>query len=152
MSTMEIIFKWGDSHHPRLLFIVRAILGIVLFYKGFYYGQNANEIRALTDTSILGFLSQYIIHYIVMVHLAGGFFIIIGLITRVSIAFQIPILLGAIFLWGKEMELIDIFNQLGFALIILGLLLFFLVLGSGPISADEYLKKHTSPYPLKGES
>ncbi len=151
MKIMENIFKWGNAHHPGWLFFLRAILGIILFYKGYFYGQNANEIKALTDNSFGGFWSQYIIHYIVMVHLAGGFFIAIGLITRLSIAFQIPILLGAVLLWGRNMELIEIFSQFGFALLVLILLILFFILGSGPISADEYFKKHTSPYPLKHE-
>lgn len=150
MKTIENIFHWGDAHHPKWMVLLRVLLGAVLFYKGVQYGQDAAEIRALTENTFLGLWSQFIIHYIVMIHLAGGFFIVIGLATRLFATLQIPIVLGAMILWGESSGLMDIFSQFGFALTVLLLLFLFLLIGSGPLSADEYLKKHTAPYPMKG--
>ena len=38
-----------------------------------------------------------IIHYISLAHLAGGFMLIVGIVTRLAAAIQIPILFGAVF-------------------------------------------------------
>jgi len=73
-------------------------------------------------------------------HLLGGFFIIVGLRTRWAALSQIPILIGAIVLvnlqgTGQGTELL-------FSIIILLMLIFFLIEGSGRISLDYMFKNY----------
>ncbi|HXB43174.1 MAG TPA: DoxX family membrane protein, partial [Puia sp.] len=72
----------------------------------------------------------------------GGFLIIIGLFTRIVALTQIPILIGALFFINADKEKIAAGNELIFAIITLLLLIFFLIIGSGPISLDNYFKKN----------
>ena len=44
-------------------------------------------------------ISPFVVaHYVVVAHLLGGFLIAIGLLTRVAVVSQIPVLLGAVFI------------------------------------------------------
>lgn len=77
-----------------------------------------------------------------MAHLAGGILISLGLITRWAVVFQIPILIGAVILTGKQSGMFDFYSQFWLSLLVLALLVLFLVYGSGPFSVDEHLRKH----------
>jgi uncharacterized membrane protein YphA (DoxX/SURF4 family) len=72
-----------------------------------------------------------------MVHLTGGVFIFLGLLTRISTAFQIPILIGAVAVnfFGTMMP-----HELLLASAALLLSLFFVIVGSGKHSVDYNLK------------
>ncbi|MBI3501457.1 MAG: hypothetical protein HY063_06650 [Bacteroidetes bacterium] len=74
--------------------------------------------------------------------MGAGILIALGLITRWAIVFQIPILIGAVILNGKESGMFDFYSQFWFSILVVALLLVFLVYGSGPFSADEHLRKH----------
>jgi uncharacterized membrane protein YphA (DoxX/SURF4 family) len=80
------------------------------------------------------------VHYIVFSHLVGGFFIAIGLLTRYAVVFQLPILIGAIFLVHLRDGLTFLNSDLWVAIIVLILLIVFLIVGSGKYSYDEKLK------------
>jgi putative oxidoreductase len=79
-----------------------------------------------------------------MVHLIGGLLIAIGLITRVAILFQLPILLGAVLLMNSHSGMFDAYAQGGVTILTLVLLFVFLVIGSGPFSMDEYMRRHNN--------
>lgn len=96
MVRVESIKKWADAHHPKWLDVLRIILGIILFTKGVFFINDREIIVSMLQGSQLEFISIIIAHYVILAHLFGGFTITIGLFTRLSVAFQIPILLGAI--------------------------------------------------------
>jgi putative oxidoreductase len=77
-------------------------------------------------------------------HLVGGILIAMGLLTRIAILFQIPILLGAVFLVNIQNGLIAVSNNLEFefSVIVLILLIVFLIFGSGKFSVDNWMKRH----------
>lgn len=83
------------------------------------------------------FASMLIYQYVTMVHLGGGILIIFGLLTRIAVAVQIPILIGAV-----AVNFMVTMNpqHLAEASVILLLSLFFVVAGSGKHSADYSLK------------
>lgn len=143
MSTtiLQKIEHYGDTHHPLWLDFIRMALGAVLLVKGIQFISNIGALQQIIAQSRFPWLSIFIAHYVAMVHLAGGPLIAAGLITRVAVLFQIPVLIGAIVFVHKWDEFIVNGSELMFALIILLLLLFFLVYGSGPLSLDEWMKK-----------
>lgn len=148
MNLLQRIDRWGERHHPRWLDGIRVLLGIFLFYKGVVFIQNIDVLKSVIDQSPwLTVMSFWLAHYIVFAHLLGGLLIIFGLLTRLAILAQIPILLGAIFFVHTAVGLnaTGIFNvhaETGLSILVLLLLVFFLVEGSGPISFDDYMRRH----------
>ncbi len=85
-----------------ILLVFRILLGIILFAKGISFLRDKALLEnlisnSITDEkfSIAGLLIPY-------VHIAGGFFIIIGLYIRVAILIQLPLIIGAIILLLKS--------------------------------------------------
>lgn len=138
MKTIKKLNRWANSHNPFfLLDVARWFLGGFLFFKG---------INFITDTQYLkdllvpheGFLSFMIIyHYVTIAHLGGGALIVFGLLTRIAVAIQIPILTGAVLVnFVIQMNHQNLLE----AGVILLLSMFFVVVGSGKHSADYGLK------------
>ncbi len=137
------IEQWADAHHPKWLDILRVFLGLVLVAKGISFIGNTDLIVNMLRDSSVEFLSIAIAHYVIVAHITGGILIAIGLITRVAVLFQIPILLGAIFFVNVFKGFFAINSDLPFSVLVLMLLFFFLIYGSGPWSVDNYIQKHS---------
>ncbi len=151
MNFVQRIEKWGDTHHPKWIDFIRIALGGILVIKGFQY---INNMTALTDTMnkapfINTFSVGMVSHYVVFAHLIGGALILCGLLTRFASLIQIPILLGAVIFVNIAGGLFQAQSELWFSVLILILLAFFAVEGSGPISIDEWMKKHNDERPHK---
>jgi uncharacterized membrane protein YphA (DoxX/SURF4 family) len=148
MNTLQKIEAWGDRHHPKWLDLLRIILGFIILAKGYYYISNTEALQQMIANSRVGQISFLLAHYVAFAHLIGGVLIIVGLVTRVAILFQLPILFGAVlFINAKTGFFSADSSELWFTLLILFLLVFFLVEGSGPWSLDNYMKQH----PEKGD-
>ncbi|MVT08068.1 DoxX family protein [Chitinophaga tropicalis] len=143
MNLLQRIDRWGEAHHPRWIDAVRVLLGVFLFYKGVVFIQNIDVLKTVINQSpFLTVLSFWLAHYIVFAHLAGGILIVLGLLTRVAILAQLPILLGALIFVHTPTGLFDVHSETGLSILVLLLLIFFLVEGSGPISFDNYMRRH----------
>ena len=140
-TILEKIEHYGDTHHPMWLDFLRLALGIVLFFKGIQFVSHIEQLQQIILDSRFPWLSIFIAHYVALVHLAGGPLIATGLITRVAALFQIPVLIGAIVFVHKWDGFIVNGSELLFAIIVLMLLVFFLVYGSGPLSFDQLIKR-----------
>ncbi len=138
MKTITKLNKWANKHNPfYLLDVLRWFLGAFLFYKGISFMNNQDQLLQLISPQDDYMPSMIIYHYVTMAHFSGGILIILGLLTRLAIAVQIPILIGAILV-----NFIGIMypQNLILASIILALSVFFIVVGSGKHSADYGLK------------
>ncbi len=135
MNLLQRIESWGDRHHPKWIDFVRIGLGMFLFYLGVIFVQNRDALTALIDESpALTVMSFWLAHYIVFAHLAGGLLITLGLLTRVAVIANIPVLLGAVLFVHSPTGLFSVYTQFGLSIIVLFLLIFFLIEGSGPVS------------------
>ena len=141
MGYFQNIERWVDAHHPKWLDILRIILGIILFTKGVLFISDREVIISMLAESQIAFISIIIAHYVILAHLLGGLTIAIGLLTRISILIQIPVLAGAIIFVDLPRAFRSVNTDLGYAVLVLCLLLFFFFYGSGPLSVDNYLKK-----------
>ena len=92
--------------------------------------------------SAVALYAVFLAHYVALVHLMGGFLIAIGLITRVSVLFQIPILVGAIVFVNAQKGFFSMHSELPLSILVLCLLILFLIVGSGKYSADEFMRTH----------
>ena len=143
MNLLHSMEKWGDAHHPKWLDIIRVVLGIFLVFKGIDFINHMDRLTDLMGRSrFLGSLSLGLLaHYIVFAHLVGGALITAGLLTRLACLVQIPILIGAVFFINSSAGILAPYDVMWLSVIVLLLLIFFLIAGSGPLSVDEQMKK-----------
>jgi uncharacterized membrane protein YphA (DoxX/SURF4 family) len=143
MNLLHSVEKWGDAHHPKWLDIIRIVLGIFLVFKGIDFINHMDRLTDLmTRSRFLGSLSLGLLaHYIVFAHLVGGALIAAGLLTRLACLVQIPILIGAVFFINSSAGILAPYDVLWLSVIVLLLLVFFLIAGSGPFSVDRQMKK-----------
>jgi putative oxidoreductase len=134
--------KWGDSHHPSWLDWLRVLLGIFLFSKGASFIADTEASSALIRGSYFNLWSVTIIHYVAFAHIFGGILIAIGCVTRIAILFQIPVLLGAVFLANIPNGFSSINSEFWLSVFTLFLLILFLIMGSGRMSFDNYLQNN----------
>ncbi len=143
MNTLQRIEKWGDAHHPKWLSVVRMALGCFLMYVGVLFVMNRDALDAIiNENPTLTAVSFGIAHYIVFAHIVGGLFITMGLYTRLAALLNLPVLLGALLFVHSRTGLFQVYPVLGLSLLVLLLLALFLVEGSGPISVDDYMRRH----------
>ena len=142
MGITTRIHQWGHTHQSFLLLIARIVLGLILLFKGIFFISNAQHLKELILQSHFAAGVGFLTAYITFAHLFGGVFIILGLLTRISVLLQIPILIGAIFFILPQQGMINTGSDFILSLIFLLLLIYILIKGSGEISMEAYLKKH----------
>ncbi|WP_257666605.1 DoxX family protein [Parapedobacter tibetensis] len=140
MKLIQRIEYWGDTHHPRWLDVLRIALGIIIFLKGVTFLADTTSLRRLIEETHIIY-TWGAVHYIAFSHLVGGILIAIGLITRVAIGFQLPILFGAVFFVNITRGLTFLNSELWISIIVLTLLVVFFVIGSGPYSLDHQMRE-----------
>ena len=141
MKLISNIENWGDKHHPKLLDLIRILLGVFLIFKGSLFFKNMPFLRDLIIEAKLVDLSAgtitALLYYVTYAHLVGGVLIFLGLVTRLASLIQIPIVLAAVFLVNIPNRAVH--SELWLSVLILALLLLFVIIGSGPISLDRFL-------------
>lgn len=141
MGMQHQIQQWSATHHPRWLVILRVVLGLCLFAKGISFISNAGLIHEIVSDSFLT-SKNWLVLFITWCNLLGGFLIIIGLLTRIMCAIQIPILIGAVILINAQKGNIISGSEVIFAIGTLLLVILFFIEGSGPISLDDYFRRN----------
>lgn len=150
MNLLQKFEYWGDRHHPKWLDIIRIVLGIFLCYKGVDFLRNTSGLISIMSTNIKfsSFVLVLLGHYVTFAHILGGFFLAIGLFTRAACIIQIPILIGAIILVNINTTkgAFSPYSELFLSIIVLLLLIYFLIIGNGPLAVkippEEHLKEH----------
>jgi len=141
MSLLSKVRGWGDTHHPKILDIIRIFLGLLLFFKGVAFFNNAPYLRYLIIENKAIRLSPELItaliNYVTYVHLVGGALVCLGLFTRMAALLQIPIVFGAVFFVNILQSYVN--SELWLSLLVLALLSIFVIIGSGPFSLDRVL-------------
>ena len=145
IMTSNIPIKETDSTQPKWLVILRAALGLILFWKGISFIHDSSTLEAMvqkTGINMFGANAQTISFIITYVNLLGGFLVIVGLFTKWACILQIPILLGAIILVNIKAGMSASNSELLLSIIVFILLVVFAIKGSGVISADEYFRSY----------
>lgn len=143
MNMLQQVEHWGDRHSPNWLSAVRILLGIFLMGMGVLFVMDRDSlITMINQKPALAALSVMLGHYIVFAHIVGGLFIAMGLLTRFCALANIPVLLGAVFLIHSPSGLFTVYPFMALSILVLFLLIFFVIEGSGRISVDEYMRRH----------
>jgi len=147
MNVIRKIEHWGDVHHSKWLDYLRIVLGLIIFGKGVSFVSDTSVLQnMITQNNVFGFsgvLISVAIHVVAFAHLVGGILITLGLVTRFAVVIQIPILLFAVFFVNLTLGFSTPNSELWFSVLVLFLLIMFWVVGSGPLSVDEGLKRKT---------
>jgi Predicted membrane protein len=140
MNLLQRLEFWGDRHHPKWLDILRIALGIFLCFKGIQFAENITAMQNLMTGNVpfSSFMIILVGHYIVFAHIMGGFMLALGMLTRFACLIQIPIVIGAIIFINTSPGMFRPFSELVLSIVILGLLIYFMIIGSGPWSFDHY--------------
>ena len=136
MKTFEKLEQWGDRYKSPWIDFLRMILGAILVIKGFMFIMDTASLVKLLNDLNFGWDNVLMAHVIAIMHLLTGFFIILGLATRVSCLIMIPIVAGAIFFANLSAGTT---GELVLSIIVLLMLIFFFFKGSGRFSAYYYL-------------
>ena len=141
MNMVHKIELWGDTHHPKILDLVRIALGIFLLLKGLAFMDNTTHLQNLIEKQNVFIFSPGmlvgLVYYVTFAHLVGGTLIALGTLTRFACIIQIPIVFVAVFLTGIFEAPVN--ALLWPSIIALAMLCLFTVIGSGPWSLDKYL-------------
>jgi putative oxidoreductase len=145
MNLVHKIERWGDTHHPKFLDLVRIALGVFLLLKGIAFMDNTAYLRSLIESQDFMIFSpdvlMILVYYVTFAHMVGGILIALGILTRLGSIIQIPIVIGAVLLTGTGAFREPINTMAWPSYIALVLLVIFTILGSGPISLDKYLQE-----------
>lgn len=132
-----------NTIYPAAILLLRIALGVMLFFKGIGFLSHTQQLAIILEQSRFQNMQQFLIYYIPYIHLLGGFFILIGMFTRLFCILQIPVLIGAVFFINMPHMAFNVqTGELGFSIIILVLLIFYLIRGAGPYSMGRYIKTH----------
>lgn len=153
MESLASMRAWLLSNRELCVEALRIYLGFGLFLKGMSFVFSAQGVAAYYQESLnLPFVSYVMVHFIGLVHICGGLLLCIGLLTRTAALFQMPVLFAAVMLVHLPEGLFSLESTLEFDLLVLFLLTFFLIYGSGKISVDyalEKRRKQLSDYGVK---
>ncbi|GAB3920298.1 hypothetical protein GCM10028804_14270 [Larkinella terrae] len=118
------------------------MLGIILFLKGVSFIGDTTYLSSLVGGSKFGLTPVMIVHYVAFAHLVGGLLIAVGCLTRIAVAAQLPILIGAVFFINVSRGFSALNSELWLSVVVLFLMLMFLVVGSGKFSVDDWMSRH----------
>ena len=119
----------------------RASLGMLLLFRGITFILNLNHLQQLIQSTGFEYNTPIVAYLISSIHLFGGALIVLGLLTRIAIILQIPIVIAAV-LFNISSTVYGTTFELLLSGIVLMLLIFYLVKGHGLISMDHYRKHH----------
>jgi putative oxidoreductase len=142
MGIVQQLDQWSQAHQPKWLVVLRVALGILLLFKGISFISHADELEAMITNSRFRSGTAFLTSYITFAHLLGGVLIIIGLLTRLAVLAQIPILIGAVFFINARNGVFSLPSEFALSLLVLFMLIFFLIEGGGPFSVDKFIKTH----------
>lgn len=139
MAQSHSLPRWMYSYRTVFFTLFRAVLGLLLFVKGIYFVFNHQYLGEMIEETQFHLNSNLFAYVISIVHLVGGAFIALGLLTRISIILQLPVLLGAV-IFNMQARTSGSMFELFLAVFILALLIYYLIKGPGKISMDAYRK------------
>lgn len=134
---------WFRENRDMAIEVLRIYLGIALLIKGIQFVIDPVQAEQYMEMINFPFFEFLSIHIVAIVHIACGFLLAIGLISRVAALVQVPILLGAVFFVHFQQGLFTKEQNLEFVILVLFLLLVFVVYGSGRLSVDYMIEKRT---------
>ena len=143
MEKLRQFIGWAEAHPKVWLDCIRIYLGLGLFVRGIFIITNTRAEFIQEILSRMNFpwlVAVGMLHYIALAHLVGGLMLTVGLLTRIAVWVQLPILAGALFMHRNE-GLMSGGQSLELSGLVFFLLLVFAIAGTGPLSVDNGMPK-----------
>jgi uncharacterized membrane protein YphA (DoxX/SURF4 family) len=128
--------RWSEKNHSAFIFGLRILLGCILLIKGFLFLFRITDLTEVVQALGMQSLNVTLALLIAWAHLLCGFLILVGLSTRLCCVLMFPILVGAVFYVNVRQGFITSSEWL-VSVMILYLIVFFFVHGSGEISISK---------------
>ncbi len=124
--------------------ISRITVGLFIILNGlFFFSQNTQIVEVLSKDFNFS-IAEILVLFIVTIQLLGGFFIVIGLFTRIVIVLQVPAILLESYYKQPQNSFVGN-SDMNVVMLMLIPLFFLFVRNSGAFSLDYYrMKKHQS--------
>ncbi|WP_299754777.1 DoxX family protein [uncultured Pontibacter sp.] len=126
-----------SASNPVWMDSLRILLGLFLFTKGILFLEHNTDVFYIFSQSQEFISVEKASLFTSAVHITGGLMITVGLLTRFAILLQIPVLMGAMLIVNPQRGLHLGNTELWLSVVVLGLLLFFMVVGPGRYSVDN---------------
>ena len=110
--------------------MLRVYFGLALFFKGIYFIGNMTDLFQHISHRF-HYVDFIFAHYVVLAHIVGGLFVALGLFTRWACLANIPVLFLAIVFVKLQTGLFSIGAEFELAVMVLMLLIYFTIQGSG---------------------
>lgn len=141
MYPVNKIERWGDRHHPKILDLIRIVLGAYLMTRGSVLLIKLPFItelmRASAAAGTFDEVVPWFLIYVIYSLMTAGALIFLGLYTRVAALIALPVLLFTIYFVKMFAAFVNSDTWLGILLLVL--LFQFMIIGSGPLSLDFFL-------------
>ncbi|MBJ6118183.1 DoxX family protein [Pontibacter sp. BT310] len=135
----EIRYPRGvnSANNPIWMDGLRVLLGLFLLIKGILFLEHTTDVFRIFGAE-QDIVSAGKAHFLTsMVHIVGGLMIMFGMLTRLALLCQIPILLGALLIVNPQRGVNFGNTELILSLIVTGLIVFFMIVGPGRYSVDN---------------
>ena len=142
MYLLQQLDAWSERHHPKWLDSLRIVLGSLLIWKGIYFISHSHNIITIIQSTEFEFYAISTAHIAIGLTIFCGVMILFGLFTRAASAIQLPVIIAAVALISYTRGYFPANNDFELAIIMIFMLIFFFIEGSGKFSLDEYLKRH----------
>ena len=136
----------NSASNPVWMDGLRIVLGLFLFVKGALFLEHTSDVFQIFSAE-QDILSAGKAHLLTSaVHMIGGLMIAFGMLTRLALLCQIPILIGALMIVNPQRGVNLGNTELIVSLLVTGLLIFFMIVGPGRYSIDnKLLRQKKSP-------
>lgn len=140
MSRSSKLVDLTRTHEDYALDLIRIFLGVALFIRGVLFIADSSRIVDLVQLGDGEFLMPSVLMYVaILAHLLGGLMLAVGLLTQIAALFQIPVLLGAVYISTIRGGLVGPDQSLELSALVLFLLVILFVFGAGRVSVDYML-------------
>jgi uncharacterized membrane protein YphA (DoxX/SURF4 family) len=128
--------------------IIRIVTGLFLILDGVHVLSHNAQLEEIFSRTLSLPLSKFLIVFIGTVHLFGGTFIVLGLLTRIVILIQVPAMLFEIYYIHPPNSFLGSGEIFASALLLIPLVFLF-VKNSGKFSLDYFRMKKRQSKTLK---
>jgi uncharacterized membrane protein YphA (DoxX/SURF4 family) len=127
----------NSANNPVWMDALRMLLGLFLFFKGLMFLEHTSDVFYIFSSSQEVLTAGQAHMLTSLVHMVGGLMIAFGLLTRLALLCQFPIMIGALLVVnpqrGAELDNLE----LVLSVLVMSLLLFFMIVGPGRYSIDN---------------
>lgn len=140
MSAIGKLERWSQLHHYKWMDALRILLGLTLHLKGLMFVFHTADLMNMLQLNFGLEHAVILAHVLAFMHIFFGTLILIGVGTRFSCLVMIPVIFTSIIFIGAHFGNSPA-SELILSIVVLFLLVFFFIEGSGNFSVSHYMSR-----------